>query len=301
MYYIFTAECKVDNDCPYDKACINENCLNPCAHDQNTQCGRGAECVVQLHKSKCFCPSGTQGNPLLACITGVCQYNEDCADHEACDRLNRVCRTVCDEDTCPDSATCLGRDHQPKCVCPSETYGNPYVECSSKKGPPIPQPACRMDSDCPSKMACINQICANPCSQNICSSSQECFVVDTLPLRTVMCQCPTDTVTDSFGNCKKIVQATPQCSFDSDCLNSERCADGRCIQVCHLDICGVNALCNANNHRAQCTCATGYIGNPHTECSPSKYFKFGKPSQINLTIFPCITNTKYFYDNFILF
>lgn len=125
----FLAECKADNDCPYDKACINENCLNPCI--SNT-CGRGAECVVQVHAAQCRCPAGTQGNPLLSCIAGVCQYNEDCADHEACDRLNRVCRPVCDEDTCAETATCVGREHQPKCECPIGTTGNPFVECTGK-------------------------------------------------------------------------------------------------------------------------------------------------------------------------
>lgn len=71
-----------------------------------------------------------QGDPMLACIAAVCQYNEDCASHEACDRLNRVCRPVCDEDTCASSAVCIGKDHQPTCVCPHGTSGNPYIECN---------------------------------------------------------------------------------------------------------------------------------------------------------------------------
>lgn len=126
----YTAECKVDADCVFDKACINGNCLNPCTFGPGSQCGRGAECHVQAHRAQCVCPAGTQGNPMLSCIAVVCQYNEDCADDKACDRLNRVCRLVCESDTCADSAVCIGRDHQPKCICPPGTTGNAYIECT---------------------------------------------------------------------------------------------------------------------------------------------------------------------------
>ena len=125
----YKPECKANNDCPYNKACIDENCLDPCL---KTSCGRGAECIVQNHISHCQCPLGTQGNSLISCITGVCQYNEDCADHEACDRLNRVCKPVCDEGTCAETALCIGTDHQPKCTCPVGTVGNPYIICRGK-------------------------------------------------------------------------------------------------------------------------------------------------------------------------
>ncbi|KAE8745541.1 hypothetical protein FOCC_FOCC007730, partial [Frankliniella occidentalis] len=124
----YRPQCKADTDCVYDKACIEGNCLNPCVHGA-VQCGRGAECLVQAHRAQCVCPAGTQGDPFLSCVAGVCQYNEDCADHEACDRLNRVCRPVCDDETCAVTATCAGRRHQAVCSCPPGTNGNPYIEC----------------------------------------------------------------------------------------------------------------------------------------------------------------------------
>lgn len=68
----------------------------------------------------------------VSCVSVVCQYNEDCADHEACDRLNRVCRPVCEEDTCAETATCTAREHQPSCVCPPGSEGNPYIQCTSE-------------------------------------------------------------------------------------------------------------------------------------------------------------------------
>lgn len=83
---MFLAGCESDSDCPLDKVCINKQCVDPCVHGNSPQCGRGAECHVATHLAQCSCPLGTQGDPYVACVTGVCQYNEDCADHEACDR-----------------------------------------------------------------------------------------------------------------------------------------------------------------------------------------------------------------------
>lgn len=127
--FFFAAECKVDNDCPYDKACRNDNCVTPCLVG-DIVCGRGAECKAVSHRAQCICPQGTQGDPRVACISAICHYNEDCADHEACDRLNRVCRPVCEEDACAETAICIARDHQPKCTCPPGTIGNPYITCN---------------------------------------------------------------------------------------------------------------------------------------------------------------------------
>lgn len=242
--------------------------MNPCSL---LSCGRGAECRVHSHTAQCICPAGTQGNPEISCIAGLCQYNEDCADHEECDRLNRICRPVCERITCATTATCIGRNHQPKCDCPIGTIGNPYVQCSIERQP-LPEPECRVDADCPFELACINNHCQNPCAiANICTIDQECRVLNTLPLRTIMCQCPPDTYTDSNGRCKAIVYSEPQCHVDSDCNNREKCIKGFCIEACKIDICGINAQCKSYNHQSICTCAPGYIGNPHIECTNSEY------------------------------
>lgn len=264
-----TAECKTDNDCPYDKSCINEYCLNPCT---THLCGRGAECFVQSHFPQCRCPLGTQGNPQVACITGVCQYNEDCADHEACDRLNRICRPVCDSGVCANTAICTGRRHQPECTCPAGNTGDPYVQCSLIPLPIPVEPECRNDADCPSQLACINAHCQNPCSQpDVCSLDQQCRILDTLPLRTIICQCLPDTIVDANGRCRNIIQIQPACTIDPDCPDSDKCIRGECVPACRFDQCGINALCSPINHQAVCTCASGYTGNPHRECTNSKY------------------------------
>lgn len=77
---------------------------------------------------------------------------------------------------------------------------------------PEPQPECTQDAECPSQLACISSHCQNPCTvANVCSPDQECRVLDTLPLRTVMCQCPPDTIADSSGRCKPIGEYQSNC------------------------------------------------------------------------------------------
>lgn len=182
--------------------------------------------------------------------------------------MNRVCRPVCDEDTCAETATCIGRQHQPECNCPVGTRGNPFIECSRVESPVEHEPECRSDSDCSSGLACINSICSNPCAiSNICNQDQECRVVDSLPLRTIMCQCPPDTIVDSSGRCVAIVTIQAQCKTDNDCKNPEQCIRGTCIEACQVNHCGVNALCKSFDHGAICYCAPGYTGNAHVECS----------------------------------
>lgn len=235
-------------------------------------CGHGAECFVQTHQPYCRCPLGTQGNPQVACIIGVCQYNDDCADHEACDPLNRVCRPVCDEGVCASNAHCIGRHHKADCTCPTGSTGNPYTHCAPIPVPGPPEPKCRTDAECPSLLACIDARCQNPCTHtDICTPDQQCKVLNTLPLRTIICQCPPDTIVDSNGRCRSVVHLQPQCTLDTDCLETDKCVRGGCILACRFDRCGVNALCNSINHQAVCTCAEGYVGNPHVECTNGKF------------------------------
>lgn len=260
-----SAECKSDDDCPYDKTCSNETCLNPCRYGP-IHCGHNAECNAQNHRANCACPAGTQGNPLIACVTGVCQYNEDCRDDEACDRLNRVCRPVCHDDDCAATAQCQGKQHKPTCTCPPGATGNPYVACSVLADPP----ECLYDVDCPSQQACINNHCSNPCrTANVCQPEQLCSVLDSLPLRTIICKCPTDMVTNDNGQCVPVRQAG--CQADTDCPDSDKCLRGQCEIACRLDRCGVNAQCLSSGHRAICSCAAEYTGNPRIECSLGKF------------------------------
>lgn len=60
-----------------------------------------------------------------------------------------------------------------------------------------------MDSDCASKLACFNGDCRNPCYEiKPCGAYAECTVVDTLPHRTMSCQCIPGYVGDADIQCK---------------------------------------------------------------------------------------------------
>lgn len=71
-------------------------------------------------------------------------------------------------------------------------------------GEPI-EPECTQDSECALNLACINTKCQDPCvSAGMCTSEQECKVLNTAPLRTMICLCPPNTITDVNGQCKQI-------------------------------------------------------------------------------------------------
>ena len=70
--------------------------------------------------------------------------------------------------------------------------------------PTPPEPECRVDGDCPSRHACINQRCQNPCIvRNPCTGAQTCVVEDSLPIRTVACVCPDGFVVGTSEDCVK--------------------------------------------------------------------------------------------------
>ena len=56
-------ECVINIECPYDRICSNQKCVNPCPQ----YCGIDAQCVVKNHQTMCFCPQGYEGDPFKVC------------------------------------------------------------------------------------------------------------------------------------------------------------------------------------------------------------------------------------------
>lgn len=56
-------ECVLNNDCPRDKSCIRNRCVNPCPEP----CGTDSVCSVINHIPMCSCPQGYNGNAFVAC------------------------------------------------------------------------------------------------------------------------------------------------------------------------------------------------------------------------------------------
>ena len=58
-------ECQHDSDCADDKACIENQCLDPCYITE--PCGKNAICKTSSHRPVCRCPSDWAGNPHQEC------------------------------------------------------------------------------------------------------------------------------------------------------------------------------------------------------------------------------------------
>ena len=252
----FPIGCQVDNDCEDDKACYEGVCANPCL--VNDPCAANAECYASRHKAFCRCPSGLKGDGFSECIYVGCRINSECPFDRGC--INTQCVDPCIyEDPCSPSAECVNIDHEPKCRCPAGFTGDPKIRCV-----PIYEPECRIDSDCPSQQACLNEQCANPCTTlQPCHESAMCKVIDTEPLRTMICICPDGMVVEEGGVCELVPPIKPVCEVDPECPTDKACINGFCKDPCQ---CGANANCEIVEHHPVCSCKLGYEGDPEIGC-----------------------------------
>lgn len=67
-------ECVYNTDCPLDKGCQQNKCVNPCI---NT-CGINAVCDVHNHIPMCTCPKGRTGNAFVECRPSLGKYLNFC-------------------------------------------------------------------------------------------------------------------------------------------------------------------------------------------------------------------------------
>ena len=65
-------ECQHDIECPDSKACIENQCLDPC--DLTEPCGKQAVCRTTSHRPVCRCPSNWAGNPHDECYQCMFLY-----------------------------------------------------------------------------------------------------------------------------------------------------------------------------------------------------------------------------------
>lgn len=118
---------------------------------------------------------------------------------------------------------------------------------------------CRSDSDCPPIHACVNRDCVDPCSYTQCGLNAFCRPDSNHKAR---CYCP-----DNFRGNPLVRCERPECVTDIECPYNLACRDERCEDPCN---CGIGAICNVNNHIAQCSCPPGYVGNPQVACEIGK-------------------------------
>jgi hypothetical protein len=245
--------CKSDSECDSGKACINENCINPCI--ENNPCGTYAECYAHGSQSECRCLSGYHGNPRDICHVIGCRSNNDCPTDKRCE--NSQCINPCVYDNpCAPRAECRAQNHMGVCRCTPGFNGNPYINCKVED-----TPECEYDTDCPTRLACINKQCVNPCTTlEPCQLPARCEVVPS-PVRTMICICPEGYISSGSGTCKPVIKEG--CISDSDCSADKSCINSICRDPCN---CGPHSVCRIKDHKPVCSCEQGYEGNPEIEC-----------------------------------
>ena len=261
---LYLAGCKSDTECPYDEACINRECQDPCPY---AECGTNAICEARAHLATCYCPEGTKGDPYIRCDRYECLRDPDCPTTLAC--RNEKCVDPC---ACARNAECDPKNHRGFCTCIPGYTGDPYgVECIPILDPIIEEPDCITDGDCPSKLGCYGDTCKNPCLEDRpCASNAECTVKDTLPMRTMVCTCKEGYIGKGDIRCDKIVAPIQVgCSSDFECPNTQACENRKCFNPCvSRNPCAPIATCTVQNHRATCRCPEGMTGDPTRQCQP---------------------------------
>ena len=134
-----SVQCQRDEDCPYDKTCKSNECVDPCPL---TICGSRAECKPERHKGICVCRPGLQGNPYVSCTEVGCQSHEDCSYDEKCDFPSpssgkRECVKLCITPSCAQGARCEAKNHKEICTCNYPLQGDGYTSCLERKSPGV--------------------------------------------------------------------------------------------------------------------------------------------------------------------
>ncbi|CAL4123349.1 unnamed protein product [Meganyctiphanes norvegica] len=114
--------------------------------------------------------------------------------------------------------------------------------------------------------ACTAQSCntvqlSNPCIPSPCGPNTWCEVS---PRHDNVAQCRC--LDGFFPDEHTIRGCKPQCSRDDECPNDYRCQRTKCVRVCGPGACGINAICDADDHQSKCSCQRGYIGDPYRFC-----------------------------------
>ena len=228
--------CSSDAECPETEACReadgSRQCVSVCA---SLRCGPGAVCVTNNHVAQCQCPPGKYvGDPAdleEGCQAVGCLGNSDCLATQACNQLDYQCYDVC-RDACGAHAVCLAANHAPVCSCRPGYSPNPTAE-----------------TDCAS---------VDLCADRPCHSSAKCVNKP----GSYSCFCPPRQIGDPYTTgCHPEGQCP---GGDSDCPPDSVCYRGRCADPCQ-GACGQNAQCNVVQRKAQCSCPSGFQGNPEPE------------------------------------
>lgn len=180
-------DCVVDEECPSWLACIDQECEDPC------NCGPNADCRVVNHRPQCLCRPGYEGNGFVECT--LSEY--------LAGRPLIVIGCFLRDFSSLQIISC----HCLFCLDPERSC-RPWFSLTillSLPPGPVGEPSfkeCQTDGDCPSKMACFDGRCDDPCLVvKPCGVNAKCEVIDTLPYRTMTCECLPGFIGNAYVEC----------------------------------------------------------------------------------------------------
>lgn len=319
-------ECTHSSDCPQNKACVNNKCMNPCVGI----CGQNAECDVINHVPSCTCTPGYIGDPFRVCHLEPTQTP-----------IAKLPDNPCVPSPCGPYSQCRESNGVAVCSCESQYIGSP----------PNCKPECTVNAECPQNKACHKLKCANPCS-GTCGFNANCEVINHNPI----CSCPSDLTGDPFVRCTPAPKAQdpvvipnyrnpcipspcglnsecrdtngspscsckpgyigtppncrPECVVNTDCPSHQACIAEKCRDPCQGS-CGFNTECRVQNHIPNCVCRNGFTGDPFTQCveiierlpaptqsaDPCELAQCGPNTECHKGVCKCIPN--YFGDPYV--
>lgn len=177
-------ECVLNDDCPRDRACVNNRCIDPCPGT----CGQNAECTVINHIPTCSCLSNYTGNAFVIC-SPIMRKSQSLATLCCCYHFCLPATLIvnpCNPTPCGPNSHCRSINEQAVCSCVAGYIGSP----------PTCRPECISSSECSLVKACINQKCLDPCI-GTCGIRARCEVINHNPI----CSCPEQLTGDPFTRC----------------------------------------------------------------------------------------------------
>lgn len=94
------------------------------------------------------------------------------------------------------------------------------------------------------------------CSSNICGPYSICHEVNQHPV----CSC-------QAGYIGIPPSCRPECLVSSECAQDKACVNQKCVNACTPGVCAENAICKVVNHKAICSCPSGFTGDPFIRCN----------------------------------
>lgn len=246
--------CAENRDCPEGWSCFEEYCRPICASDvnclSNERCDRGS--CKPICRRDDDCRNGELCQNLI-CTTG-CRSDVNCPHHLSC--VNQQCVDPCSVATaCGTNAVCNVHNHVKTCECPAPLVGDARYGCKYSATP------CEHNGDCPPNHNCFGNVC-----QSICHTDQNCLSDEKCVQGICRSICNSDSGCDQGLICENRI-CSPGCRNDLACRSTESCISGQCVNPCGVSgQCGQCAECSVINHGVQCSCPSGYLGNPLQSC-----------------------------------